>query len=199
LEIIPKIIKEISVQNYPQNARYNTFQIFSLVLKNNTSIIKSAPLEYITAFIHSMDGEKDPRNLLLLFQIALFIIKNLDFSAKCQDLFEVVYCYFPITFRPPQNDIYRITADDLKEALRNVASSTSLFSTFAIPVLIEKLSSSSPSAKSDAIETISACLPTYTAQPFIPHLNELLKTIKSEIVRRGVGNTRCPECEQQDE
>lgn len=65
-----------------------------------------------------MDGEKNPRNLLLLFQIALSIIQNLNITEICQDLFEVVYCYFPITFRPHQNDIYQITANDLKTALR---------------------------------------------------------------------------------
>ena len=181
LQIVPKIIKEINVQNYPQNSRYNIFKIFALVLKNNLAEIKVAPLDYITAFIHSMDGEKDPRNLLLLFQIALSIIQNLNITEICQDLFEVVYCYFPITFRPQQNDIYQITANDLKTALRNVVSSTSLFATFAIPVLMEKVSSSSPSAKIDAFETISSCLPIYTAHHFIPHLTELWKVIKAEI------------------
>lgn len=44
LQIVPKIIKEINVQNYPQNSRYNIFKIFALVLKNNLAEIKVAPL-----------------------------------------------------------------------------------------------------------------------------------------------------------
>ena len=185
LKILPRITQEINVQNYPQNSRHNIFQIFSLLLKHNLEGVKKVNQDFLIAFIHSMDGEKDPRNLLLLFEIALSIIHQLDFKEKVQDLFEVVFCYFPITFRPPENDIYHITADDLKRALRNVVSSSSAFATYSIPVLLEKLSSSSPSAKKDAIETISACLPVYTSHPFLPHLKELWSRLKTEIANGG--------------
>ena len=34
-----------------------------------------------------------------------------------QDLFNITFCYFPITFRPPPDDPYGITTEDLKNAL----------------------------------------------------------------------------------
>lgn len=46
---------------------------------------------------------------------------------------------------------------------------------------MEKVSSTSPSAKIDVFETISSYLPIYTAHHFIPHLTELWKVIKAEI------------------
>lgn len=33
-------------------------------------------------------------------------------------MFDITYCYFPITFRPPPNDPYGISAEDLRLALR---------------------------------------------------------------------------------
>lgn len=33
-------------------------------------------------------------------------------------LFNVTFCYFPISFRPPAEDPYGISAEDLKMALR---------------------------------------------------------------------------------
>jgi hypothetical protein len=37
-----------------------------------------------------------------------------------QGFFDITFCYFPITFRPPPNDPYGITPDDLRIALRYV-------------------------------------------------------------------------------
>jgi len=34
-----------------------------------------------------------------------------------QSFFDVTFCYFPITFRPPPDDPYGITPEQLKEKL----------------------------------------------------------------------------------
>lgn len=65
-----------------------------------------------------MDGEKDPRNLMSAFKITRSIIDQFDITAHVEDLFEITFCYFPITFKPPPDDPYGITAEDLKISLR---------------------------------------------------------------------------------
>jgi len=35
-----------------------------------------------------------------------------------QELFDVTFCYFPITFTPPKDDPYGITSEDLILSLR---------------------------------------------------------------------------------
>ncbi len=37
-----------------------------------------------------------------------------------QDMFNIIFCYFPITFRPPKDDPYGITSEDLRLALQYV-------------------------------------------------------------------------------
>lgn len=96
--------------------------------------------EFVYGFTQAMDGEKDPRNLMCAFKLVKDIIQHFDISAHievrhladvqlsciqhvtyhvcAQDLFEVTFCYFPITFKPPPDDPYGITADDLKQSLR---------------------------------------------------------------------------------
>ena len=64
-----------------------------------------------------------------------------------QALFEAVFCYFPITFRPPPNDPYGITAQDLKAQLRDCIAASPYLAPFAIPQLLEKLDSSSLNTK----------------------------------------------------
>lgn len=64
-----------------------------------------------------------------------------------QDLFEAVFNYFPITFRPPPDDPYGITAQDLKDRLRECISSTSDFAPYAFPALLDKLDSTHMNTK----------------------------------------------------
>lgn len=53
-------------------------------------------------------------------------------------MFDITFCYFPITFRPPPNDPYGITSDDLKTALRACLSASPYFAKQALPLFLEK-------------------------------------------------------------
>jgi DNA repair/transcription protein MET18/MMS19 len=89
----------------------------------------------VAGYISLAEGEKDPRNLLVAFAIARVILIEFDISdhtevcdlhflvlhlnqSAFQSLFNITFCYFPITFRPPPNDPYGITTEDLRLALR---------------------------------------------------------------------------------
>jgi DNA repair/transcription protein MET18/MMS19 len=90
---------------------------------------------FLSGYIALADGEKDPRNLMIAFAMARVFAIEFDISNKFearftslalpthidtapQDLFNVIFCYFPITFRAPANDPYGITSEDLRNALR---------------------------------------------------------------------------------
>lgn len=64
-----------------------------------------------------------------------------------QDMFEAVFNYFPITFKPPPGDPYGITAQDLKDRLRDCVAATSDFAPYAFPALLDKLDSTSMNTK----------------------------------------------------
>ncbi|KAF9973632.1 hypothetical protein BGZ73_003128 [Actinomortierella ambigua] len=137
--------------------------------------------EFVFGFIQCLDGEKDPRNLMLAFTLIKEIIQNFDIAQHVEDLFEVTFCYFPITFRPPPDDPYGITADHLKIGLRECLAATPYFAKFALPLLLEKLSSSSGSAKKDSMETIAACAPIYGSSALEPYSEELWNGLRNEI------------------
>ena len=61
--------------------------------------------------------------------------------------FDSVFNYFPITFKPPPDDPYGITAQDLKDRLRDCIAATSDFAPYAFPALLDKLDSSSMNTK----------------------------------------------------
>ncbi|KAJ3092948.1 mms19 nucleotide excision repair [Quaeritorhiza haematococci] len=141
--------------------------------------------EFVFGFITAMDGEKDPRNLFMAFKIAKTIAANFDLMKHAEDLFDVVFCYFPITFRPPPEDIYGITAEDLKNGLRECLVASPAFAPFALPLLIEKLSSSSVNAKRDAMDVIATCAFVYGSEAILPHASNLWDYLKMEVLQSG--------------
>jgi DNA repair/transcription protein MET18/MMS19 len=98
-------------------------------------------------FIAFFEGEKDTRNLMIVFSLLQVPMTEWDVSNSAQDLFDSVFNYFPITFKPPPDDPYGITAQDLKDRLRDCIAATSDFAPYAFPALLDKLDSSSMNTK----------------------------------------------------
>ena len=103
--------------------------------------------ESLVGITDLVSGEKDPRNLMLTFSMLRVIMVEWDIKNYTDTMFESVYAYFPITFRPPPNDPYGISAQDLKERLRDCLSCSPLLAPHTIPNLLDKLDSTSPVVK----------------------------------------------------
>jgi DNA repair/transcription protein MET18/MMS19 len=115
--------------------RHLLLYILSLEDPQQSTVLKSMGDRFLSGYIALADGEKDPRNLMAAFAIARVLALEFDISNKfearstslvlptyiniaLQDLFNIIFCYFPITFRAPADDPYGITSEDLKNALR---------------------------------------------------------------------------------
>ncbi|KAI9275582.1 RNAPII transcription regulator C-terminal-domain-containing protein [Phascolomyces articulosus] len=176
-----RIFERVEIQRFPQATRNTAFHIFENLMDRHLSALKAINNEFVYGFTQSMDGEKDPRNLMAAFKLVKLIVQHFDIGAHVEDLFEVTFCYFPITFKPPPDDPYGITADDLKQSLRQCISSTGLFAKLALPLILEKLSSTSGSAKKDSMETLAACAPVYGANVLLPVIDEIFDALKVEV------------------
>ena len=90
-----------------------------------------------------MSTQQQPKQALaecaVLCQVAS---AQASLDANKEELFDVVACYFPISFSPPPNNVHGITRQDLAAALQEALTCTPLFAPFFIPMLLEKLSSS---------------------------------------------------------
>ena len=119
-----------------QSQRFMVFTIVDNLVASHREALKNMGDEFLRGYIGLAEGEKDPRNLLLAFAIDRVLLIEFNVSnyievcvGLCfivfaranggyQDFFNITFCYFPITFRPPPNDPYGITTEDLKAALR---------------------------------------------------------------------------------
>ncbi|KAK6455791.1 RNAPII transcription regulator C-terminal-domain-containing protein [Scheffersomyces xylosifermentans] len=176
--------------------RYESFAILKNVLltqKDYLLIHQDISDTYVKAFIHIASGEKDPRNLLVSFHLNSSINKTLVFDPNndlhgefVTDLFDVSFCYFPISFTPPANDPYKITADQLKSELRSTIASQSLFAKDSFSSLIEKLTSTNPTIRNDVLKTLQLCVESYSNETVEEYWLTLWNALKFEILHNDV-------------
>lgn len=128
-------------------------------------------------------GEKDPRNLMLIFSMLRVIMVEWDLTDYAQTMFDSVYAYFPITFRPPPNDPYGITAQDLKDRLRDCLASTGALAPYTFPNMLDRLDSTSATVKKDCLQTLAACADNYGPETINPFSIPLWDAVKFEVLQ----------------
>ncbi|KAJ7576919.1 ARM repeat-containing protein, partial [Mycena floridula] len=179
--IIGALFKHVNMKALVQSVRFFVFSIIDNLMARHRQVLKDLGQTFLAGYLNLADGEKDPRNLLVAFAIARVILIEFDISSHVESMFNITFCYFPITFRPPPNDPYGITSDDLRLALRSCLNATPAFGLLGIPVLMEKLIAGSPTTKKDALETISSCLPVYGSAVARSSARKLWNVLKLEI------------------
>ncbi|XP_056102056.1 MMS19 nucleotide excision repair protein homolog isoform X1 [Rhinichthys klamathensis goyatoka] len=182
VSILRSIFQDVHVQSLMLAERSCVYNILISLMESREEELKGLGADFTFGFVQSVDGERDPRNLLLAFQVARNIIhRGYDLGKFVEELFEVTSCYFPIDFSPPPNDPHGITQEDLILSLRNVLTGTSRFAEFLLPLIIEKLDSDVQSAKVDSLLTLAACGLTYSHKELAEFLPGLWSSIRREV------------------
>ena len=114
----------------------------------------------LESIVANCDGERDPRNVLALCRLWQELPKAFNeaegeedvvatntttaqvFVANCEEVYDIVAAYFPISFKPPQNDSVKITREELASELKAAMTATNCYAPFAIPHVLESVVSS---------------------------------------------------------
>jgi len=119
---------------------------------------------------------------MLVFSILKVPMTEWDISSCVQDMFDAVFNYFPITFRPPPDDPYGISAQDLKDRLRECISSNGYFAPYAFPALLDKLDSTSMNTKRDVLQALHDSVANYGATVVNLYAVTLWDALKYEVL-----------------
>ncbi|KAK5850500.1 hypothetical protein PBY51_001376 [Eleginops maclovinus] len=182
VSMLRSLFQDVHVQSLMLTERSCVYNMLINLMASREAELKGLGPDFVFGFVQSMDGERDPRNLLLAFQIAKSIVlRGYDLGKFTEELFEVTSCYFPIDFSPPPNDPHGITKEELILTLRDVLTGTPRFAEFLLPLIIEKLDSDVLSAKLDSLQTLTACVSQYDHKDLAEFLDGLWASLRREV------------------
>lgn len=174
-------LKALKGFRYGVENRHAIFKFVQEYLRNATQFIQEDYELFYETFLNAIENEKDPRNLMIIFD-TINSMKEFPMSTSyIEEFFESIFCYFPITFRSNPSDPNLITVEDLKSSLGGAISGNARFGDLAVSVLIEKLSSTSASAKIDSLDVFLRAVNVYEPISFAQFRYQLEVALFSEI------------------
>ncbi|GAA5820973.1 hypothetical protein JCM3770_006154 [Rhodotorula araucariae] len=163
MEVVRGVFASVTLKAHPQAVRHSVYVLLDALMGRCRSALIRLGREFIGGYCTLVEGEKDPRNLMISFSIIRVILLEFDIGKNVEDLFDITFCYFPITFTPPPDNPYGISSDDLIVALRACLSATPLFGRLALPLFFDKMQAASEKAKRQTMQALTACFPIYGA------------------------------------
>lgn len=116
--------------------------------------MKTLGPDFVYGVMSAMDGERDPRNLMFLFNFLPKFIKNIPMGHLVGEMFDVISCYYPVDFHPSADDPAFVSRQDLATALMPCLCATQEFAEHCLVLLVEKLDSSLRLAKIDSLKLL---------------------------------------------
>ncbi|XP_078052901.1 MMS19 nucleotide excision repair protein isoform X2 [Augochlora pura] len=183
--LIRVLFEHVQCQSQLVHDRRNIYLIFITLLQNRIEDLKAMGPDFIYGFVSYMDGERDPRNLILLFSILPQFIQQFPLGHLTEEVFEVTACYFPVDFNPSGSEGVGITRDDLAEKLAPCLYAVPEFAEFSIPLILDKLSSNLKVAKLDSLDLLCNGIHTFGVKGAAPYITELWPALRKEIIPGG--------------
>ncbi|XP_052865291.1 MMS19 nucleotide excision repair protein [Anopheles cruzii] len=184
--LLQSLFKRIPCQSQKKAERTLYFRTITQVSERCQVELKEWGSDFLYGVIGAIESERDPRNLLYLFEHMPTFIRAFPMYHLAEEMFETFACYFPIDFHPNPNDPNDITRSMLAERLADCLCATSELAVFAVPLLLEKMESSLLVAKLDSLALLVRCLSLLEVRQVAEHYGELWNALKLELLLPGV-------------
>lgn len=168
------VLKKSNTQALRQKSREDIYGIACRGLAWETP---EEALEFTNSLVSAIDGEKDPRNLVICFNLLSTVLESTAglLGPSLEDAFDVFACYFPITFETMSDDPFEVSSDELVQGLRRCFASHEALSSHSLPFLLDK--AISPQNRSEVFDTLTLCCSKFSIShllPFYPEICDLL-------------------------
>ncbi|XP_052903045.1 MMS19 nucleotide excision repair protein [Anopheles moucheti] len=189
VRLLRALFERVPCQSQKKPERTLYFRTVLTLSTQKTTEMKEWGVDFVYGVIGAIEGERDPRNLLYLFEHMPSFIQTYPMFHLAEEMFETFACYFPIDFHPNPNDPVAITRETLAELLGNCLCATPEMAGFAVPLLLEKLDSSLIMAKLDSLALLARCLELLDVAKIEEHHDELWTALKKVLFPIGTTST----------
>jgi len=127
---------------YNQKVRLSVLKILEIYLDQKIEDFEQKK-QFLSTFLNQIEGEKDPRNLLKILTLIKRILDTFEeklINERKIEIFDLLDCYYPISFNKPKNLKVTIEGEDLEEALNSCLFHKVLYDK-SWTFLLEKLNS----------------------------------------------------------
>ena len=185
LRIVTSLLDRCDLRSLVQAQRHAAMGVLLALVQAHWPALAGSGTHLLLETVRSIDGEKDPRNLLRYFQLLRAMCARCEASAcggldeVLPEIFEALMAYFPITFTPPPNDLHQITSQHLLQALLRTLQASPHFATTAMPYLAAKLTEEGDddhetrTTRLQVLQSLSILSPTYGVAVLEPHADKL--------------------------
>lgn len=177
-----------NVQKLESKSRLIVYEIVEKMIVARCSNNKTMDSDLLYSFVHLIEGENNPQNLLTCFKIVSYILKNFDaLEPYIDDLFEWLSNYFPVDYTPGDDENssgQMITRSDLVEALYDCFFCNPLNAENLQTLLLESLESNSMSTKLEALECLTKCYESFPLSSIKSYASSLWTAIRTECLKK---------------
>ncbi|KMZ01550.1 MMS19 nucleotide excision repair protein [Drosophila simulans] len=179
-QILQSFFEHTTCQSQTRSDRTKLFHIFQYLTENFQDELQAMAGDFVYGLINSIDGERDPRNLDIIFSFMPEFLSTYPLLHLAEEMFEIFACYFPIDFNPSKQDPAAITRDELSIKLTNCLVANNEFAEGTVVLAIEKLESELLVAKLDSIELLHQAAVKFPPSVLEPHFDQIWQALKTE-------------------
>lgn len=179
-QILQSFFEHTTCQSQTRSDRTKLFHIFQYLTENFQDELQAMAGDFVYGLINSIDGERDPRNLDIIFSFMPEFLSTYPLLHLAEEMFEIFACYFPIDFNPSKQDPAAITRDELSKKLTNCLVANNEFAEGTVVLAIEKLESELLVAKLDSIELLHQAAVKFPPSVLEPHFDQIWQALKTE-------------------
>jgi DNA repair/transcription protein MET18/MMS19 len=174
IETASALFENVAVQTMGQQPRQHVLGLMLALVRRYPATLRAHFGErFVAEVVQQVDQEKDPRCLMAAFALVAAVAREFPLGEHADAIFDVVACYFPITFTPPPNDKVGITKDDLIASLRKCFVASPSFAKPFLSLVFESVSAPGDETKVQCYETLAACVGAYSPADlsnFVSHM-----------------------------
>lgn len=193
ITLMAAMIDGVYVRSLSATDRAIAILVLHVAVQRHGQGLLDAGQDIMEFTIASVDGEKDPRCLMKGFAAVRAVLElyqaqpepSLHFGRledSTEELFDVLSCYFPVSFTPPPNDQHGITRDGIAAELQATLVAFPAFAPLLVPLALEKLSSTVRVAKLDALNLLGAAAEAYGPEPLAQHVPAIWAGVRAELM-----------------